>query len=208
MRNIVVILISCVCIAPVSAQIIPDGMGGYIVPAVIRDGDTIISIRLAEVEIISRRIFTSRREEERFRRLVYNVRRVYPYAKLAGITYRHYDSILNLETNEARRSRLMREAEREIKKEFEGELRSLTVTQGKILVLLLDRETSHSAFNLVRDLRNMFQAYLYQGVGRLFGYNLRIKYDPNGAHREIESIVQSIERGHLQAIPLPNQHHP
>ena len=202
MRNLITIVVLCLSAATSLRAQIPDGMGGFIVPAVVRDGDTILTWQLREVEIISKRIFTSRREEERYRRLVHNVRRVYPYAKLAGATYRHYDSILAAETNENRKARLMRDAERDIKKQFEGELRNLTVTQGKILVKLLDRETTHSAFNLVRDLRNMFQAYLYQGIGRLFGYNLRVKYDPDGVDRDIEGIVRMIERGELQPLPL------
>jgi hypothetical protein len=204
MRNLVLIIILCFCAASAHAQV-PDGQGNYIVPAVVRDGDTIIFLHLPEVMILSKHIFKSRREEEQFNRLVHNVRRVYPYAKLAGQVYRHYDSILNLETNEYKRSQMMRQAEREIRSQFESELRALTVTQGRILVLLLDRETSHSAFNLVRDLRNAFQAYLWQSVGRMFGYNLRIKYDPHGVHADIESIVRLIEMGHLQPIPIPER---
>ena len=184
---------------------ISDGRGNYIVPAVVRNGDTIISIRLPEVMIISRHIFTSQREQEQFNRLVHNVRTVFPYARLAGQIYRHFDSILSLETNEYRRSRLMRQAENEIRAQFESELRALTVTQGRILVLLLDRETSHSAFNLVRDLRNAFQAHFWQGIGRLFGYNLRVRYDPHGEHADIESIVRLIEMGYLQPIPIPER---
>jgi hypothetical protein len=199
----VVIIVLCLCAGFLRAQI-PDGKGGFIVRCVIVNGDTIPSWRLPEVEVVGKRIFTSKREEERYRRLVHNVRRVYPYAKLAGEVYRHYDSILALETNEQRKSRLMRQAERDIKKQFEKELRNLTTTQGKILVKLLDRETSHSAFNLVKELRTAFQAYLYQGIGRLFGYNLRIKYDPEGRDREIENIVRLIERGELTPIPIRN----
>jgi hypothetical protein len=181
---------------------IPDGQGGWIVPAVIRNGDTIISIVLPEVEIVAKHIFTSKRQEEQYRRLVHNVRKVYLYAKLAGETYRYYDSILACETNERKKSNLMKQAEKDIKQHFESELKNLTISQGKLLVLLLDRETSHSAFNLVKDFRNAFQAYLWQGVGRLFGYNLRIKYDPGGQHADIESIVRLIERGQLQPIPI------
>jgi len=187
-----------------SAQIVPDGQGGFIVPAVIRDGDTIIFITLREFEVISRHIFTSRRAEERHRRLVHNVRRVYPYAKLAGEVYRYYDSILAQESCQRRQSQLMRQAERDIRQQFERELRNLTVTQGQILVKLLDRETSHSAFNLVKDLRTAFLANVLQGVGRLFGYNLRIRYDPHGRHSDIESIVRAIERGQIEPIPIPN----
>ena len=205
MRKFFAIIILGLSIASVSHAQIPDGQGGFIVPSVIRNGDTIIFLHLPEFEIISKQIFNSRREEELYRRLVHNVRRVYPYAKLAGQIYREYDSILAMETNERRRSQLMKQAERDIKRQFEKELRRLTVTQGRILVLLLDRETSHSAFNLVRDLRNALLANFYQGIGRIFGYNLRVKYDPEGVHRDIENIVQLIERGHIQPIPIPSQ---
>jgi hypothetical protein len=204
MRTFFVYIVLCFCVASAHSQI-PDGQGGWIVPAVIRNGDTIIVIQLREFEVVSKQIFKNKREEEQYQRLVHNVRRVYPYAKLAGQVYREYDSILAQETNERRKAQLMKQAERDIKKQFESELKKLTVTQGKILVKLLDRETSHSAFNLVRDLRNVFQAYLYQGIGRLFGYNLRTKYDPEGRDRDIENIVQLLERGHLQPIPIPKK---
>ncbi|MDR1951339.1 MAG: DUF4294 domain-containing protein, partial [Bacteroidales bacterium] len=117
-------------------------------------------------------------------------------------TYRYYDSILAKETNERKSAQLMKQAEKDIKKQFEKELRGLTISQGKILVKLLDRETTHSAFNLVRELRNAVQAYLYQGIGRMFGYNLKTKYAPNGVDRDIENIVRLIERGELAPIPM------
>ena len=203
MRNIFIIVVLGLCITSIHAQI-PDGRGGFIVPAIVKDGDTIPYWHLPEFEIISKHIFKSKRAEERYTRLVYNVRRVYPYAKLAGERYQYYDSILAQETNERRKSQLMKQAEKDIKKQFEKELKNLTITQGKILVKLLDRETSHSAFSLVKDLRNVFQAYLYQGVGRLFGYNLKVKYAPNGADSDIESIVRTIERGQVAPIPIKN----
>jgi hypothetical protein len=206
MKKIGVIVFLCLSITT-NAQI-PDGQGGWIVPAVIRNGDTIIYITLPEFETVAKQVFKNKREEEQYRRLVHNVRRVYPYAKLAGETYKYYDSILARETSERRKDRLMKDAEKDIKKQFESELKNLTVSQGKILVLLLDRETSHSAFNLVKELRNAFQAYLWQSVGRLFGYNLRTKYDPNGRDRDIENIVQLIERGHLQPISIPKKEVP
>ncbi|MCL2683338.1 MAG: DUF4294 domain-containing protein [Bacteroidales bacterium] len=199
-----ILFILCLCASFIAHAQISDGNGGFIVRAVVVNGDTIPYFGLPEVEIFSKRIFKSKRDEELYRRLVHNVRKVYPYAKLAGETYLYYDSILAQETNERKKSQLMKQAERDIKRQFEKELKNLTVTQGKILVKLLDRETSHSAFNLVRDLRNAFQAYLYQGIGRLFGYNLRTKYDPEGRDRDIETIVRLIERGELTPIPIKN----
>ncbi len=198
MRYVILSIVICLSLSTQAQN--PNKTEGIVVPCVIVDGDTLPYFRLPEYEVISRRIFKSKREQAQYERLVYHVRRVYPYAKLAGQKYREYDSILARETNEYRRNRLMKQAEKDIKKQFEKELRKLTITQGKILVKLIDRETSHTAFALVKDLRNSFQAYLYQGIGRLFGYNLKTKYDPNGNDRDIEGIVQMIERGEIQPI--------
>lgn len=177
-------------------------MHGVVLPCVVVEGDTLPFICLPESIHVSSRIFKNRRAEDRYRRLVHNVRKAYPYAKLAGEKYREYDSILAQETNTRRRDKLMKMAEKDIKKQFEKELRKLTISQGKILVKLIDRETSHSAFLLVKDLRNSFQAYLYQGIGRLFGYNLKTKYDPFGRDRAIEGIVVLIERGELKPLSI------
>ncbi|MDR1951864.1 MAG: DUF4294 domain-containing protein, partial [Bacteroidales bacterium] len=118
-----VIIVLYLCTTPFAQAQIPDGRGGFIVPTVVKDGDTIPFLRLQEAEIISKRIFTSKRDEENYRRLVHNVRKVYPYAKLAGETYRYYDSILAKETNERKSAQLMKQAEKDIKKQFEKELR-------------------------------------------------------------------------------------
>lgn len=200
-RNGFMILVLCLSAAISGRAQIPNGQGGFVVPCVIIDGDTIPLLQLDEVEIFSKRFFRFKRDAERYKRLVFNVRKTYPYAKLAGEKYRHYDSILARESHKRSKDKLMKQAEKEIKKQFEAELKNLTISQGKVLVKLLDRETSHSAFALVKDLRSVFQAYLYQGIGRLFGYNLKTKYDPNGRDQDIETIVRMIEQGTLQPIP-------
>jgi hypothetical protein len=168
------------------------------------NGDTMPFLQLQEFAVVSKRTFKSKRAQERYQRLVYNVRKVYPYAKLAGERYQYYNDLLAKEKNSRRKTQLMKQAEKDIKKQFEKELMNLTISQGKILVKLLDRETSNSAFVIVKDLRNGFQAYLYQGIGRLFGYNLKTKYSPLGDDRDIEIIVKRIEQGELQPIRVSN----
>ncbi len=204
MRKIFVGMVLCLCVANTVCAQIPDGRGNFIVPCIVVNGDTMPFLQLPEFEIVSKQIFTSKRAQERYRRLVYNVRKVYPYAKFAGEKYQYYNDLLAKEKNNRRRAQLMKQAEKDIKKQFEKELMNLTFSQGKILIKLVDRETSSSAFALVKDLRNGFQAYLYQGIGRLFGYNLKTKYSPHDADRDIENIVKRIERGDLQPIAIAN----
>ena len=87
--------------------------------------------------------------------------------------------------------------ENEIKEEYGDELKKLTFSQGKILLLLIDRETGDTSYELVKDLRGSFSAFFYQTFARIFGFNLKIQYDPNGKHRMIEEIVRLIEKGEL-----------
>ncbi|RLD53296.1 MAG: DUF4294 domain-containing protein, partial [Bacteroidetes bacterium] len=62
-------------------------------------------------------------------------------------------------------------------------------------IKLVDRETGESSYALVQELRGKFTAFFWQTFARLFGYNLKIKYDPLGEDKDIENIVVMIEQG-------------
>lgn len=169
---------------------------GIVTKAVVLEGDTIPFIELRPFTFLAPRIFTSKRDEIRFTRLVHNIKRVYPYAKLAGAKFVEYHRLLST-IPESQRRRVSRELENQIREEFEGDLRRLTITQGHILIKLIDRETQHTSFDVVKEFRGGVNAVFWQSVGRLFGYNLKTRYDPKGADRHIEEIVVLIEKGLL-----------
>ncbi|HPJ62791.1 MAG: DUF4294 domain-containing protein [Lentimicrobium sp.] len=158
------------------------------------NGDTLPQITLPEVNIRGFIIFRSPADQRRFDRLVRNVKKVYPYAKLAGIKLNEYEAMMaGLPEKEQRK--LLKRAEDELKAEFGDELKALNFTQGKILLKLVDRETGNPTYHIVRELRGSFVAFFWQNLSRLFGYNLKEKYDPEGKDRDIETIVTMIENG-------------
>jgi hypothetical protein len=159
------------------------------------DSDTVAIINLPEVIVLSEKIFKNERERRKYNRTVLYVKKVYPYAKLAGEKLRYYDDTLRKIENERARKKFMQKIEDELKEDYEGELRKLTFTQGKILLKLIDRETNNTSYALLKDLRGGVSAVLWQGIGRVFGYNLKVRYDPEGEDKEIERIVQLIEMG-------------
>ena len=165
--------------------------------AKIVDGDTIPIVELKEVNISSYRILKKNRDIRKWRRLVKNVKKVYPYAKIAGYKLGQYNEILLATEDEKERKKIIKKAEKEIKSEFGDDLKRLTITQGKILLRLIDRETGNSSYNLVKDLRGGFSAFFYQTFALLFGYNLKVKYDPLIEDNEIELIVMMIESGKI-----------
>lgn len=133
------------------------------------------------------------------RRLVYNVKKVYPYAKIAGEKMKEYDTMLAGISNTSERKRLMKQAEEEISNEYTEELKKLTFSQGAILIRLIDRETGNTSYQVVQELRGKVRAFFYQGFARIWGYNLKSEYDPstNREDDEIETIITLLERGQI-----------
>ncbi|MCF6170160.1 MAG: DUF4294 domain-containing protein [Bacteroidales bacterium] len=168
-----------------------------LLPSRIIDGDTLPYVYLPELEVYALQVPRSFRKRKKLSRLVKNVKRVYPYARLAAIQLHWYDRELVEAQNDRERRKIMKKAEKEIKERYGGELRKLNFSQGLILIKLIDRETGETSYDLVEGLRGSFTAFFYQAFARLWGYNLKIKYDPDGEDRQIETIVRMIERGQI-----------
>jgi hypothetical protein len=137
------------------------------------------------------------RPDRKTRRLIRNVKKAYPYAQLASMKLHAYNEKLKAAKTDRERKRLMRKAEKELKKEYGDDLKKLTFTQGHILLKLIDRETGETSYELVEELRGKFTAFFWQSFARIFGFNLKRDYDPDGEDRKIEQIVQLIENGQL-----------
>ena len=161
------------------------------------NGDTTLIVYLPEVDIDLMQRYLQITDTRQGRRLASNVKKVYPYAKLAGAKMQEYDSILAHVDSKAERNRLMKQAEQEITDQYTAELKNLTITQGLILVRLIDRETGNTSYQVVQELRGKMRAFFYQGFARLWGYNLKSEYDPhnNPEDDNIETIVTLLERG-------------
>lgn len=167
----------------------------YKVWAEVVNGDTIPSIRLPDVWVYAEYNYKNKRQYEAWSRTKYNVKKVYPYAILASAKLKEYNRILEKMPDEKTRKAYMKVVEKEIKAEFEEPLKNLTMTQGKILLKLIDRETGNTSYELVKDLRGGFQAFMWQSVARIFGSNMKSEYDPTGEDIMIERAIKLIEAG-------------
>ncbi len=178
-------------------QLVAQRVQPITVHAIIIGSDTIPVIALDEVEIYSLKIPKTRKARKKLTRLIKNVKKVYPWARLAGIQLRKYDKMLVEAKNDKQRRKIMKVAEKEINNKYGGSLKKLTFSQGRILIKLIDRETGNTSYSLVQELRGNFTAFFYQAFARIWGYNLKVKYDPDGADKNIETIVRMIERGQI-----------
>ena len=161
------------------------------------DGDTMPDVTLDEVEVLLVNYPKSKRGKRKFNKYIRNVKRVLPYAKLAGKKLHEYEDILQAAESDKERRKIMKQAEEEITSEFTDDIEDMTFSQGLILIKLIDRETGETSFNLVQELRGKFRAFFYQGFARLWGFNLKVDYDPDGEDRQLEAIVRLIEMGRI-----------
>ena len=164
---------------------------------VIEGNDTIPMIELPEIRIYERSNYEYLYLKRKYRRMIRNVKKAYPYAKIAGVRLKELDNQLAAMDNEKEKKAYIQQAEKEIMGQFEKEVKRLTMTQGIILVKLIDRETGRTSYEVIKDLRGGITAFFWQGIARIFGNNLKAEYDPDDKDRIIEDIVQGIEAGFI-----------
>lgn len=183
---------------PIDTTIHPMLNKGHYTFAAIIDGDTIPLYYMKEVKVYADGMLLTPKEIQQNRKLIRNVKLMRPYA-LEG--KRRLDElevqIATLPRKERRKA--IKEAEAELLRDYKGELSNYTFSQGLVLIKLIDRETSRTAYNIVGELRGSLRAGLYQTLAKLFGYNLKDTFDPKNNKKDdlIDRICLSIDREQL-----------
>lgn len=172
-----------------------------VVHVVVERGDTMLAYALPEVQVVARMSARVRRQAQRNDRITRYVQKVYPYAQITAKLLSEYEHDLANIGNERDKELYLKLAEAELRAEFEGDLKEMTATQGRILVKLIDRETGRTSYDLVKQLRGSFQAWMWQGMAKLFGQDLKGEYDPEGDDQLVESVVRRIQNGELATTP-------
>ncbi len=170
---------------------------GYTVKTEVINGDTLPMVILDEVivNLPESVVPSSGKEGVKYSKLVRDVKKAYPYAVIAGKKYEELGKILQNTADKEEQKKLMKKAEDELQAQFEEDIKKMTMTQGKILLKLIYRQTSFTSYTIVKEFRGSFRAIFYQSIGKLFGVNLKVKYDPEGEDKYIEDIVKKIENG-------------
>lgn len=168
-----------------------------VVPGIIRSPDTILIVRHNPIVIMPPFVFTTERQRARYDKLVYNVKKVWPYAKIIKRVYAQLTDSLSKIDNEEDQKAYIKSQEKLLRAQFEDQLVKLSITQGRILIKLVDRETGSTTYEVLKELKGSFSAFIFQGIARLFGSNLKSEYDALEEDKMIEDIIVRIENGQL-----------
>lgn len=121
-------------------------------------------------------------------RLIRNFQKVYPYAVKTREIIEEVNAKLATISSNSQKRKLIKDMEDRLFAEYEGAVRKMTVSQGKLLLKLISRETNKSGFELIKQYKGGFSAGFWYSVGKMFGTDLKTEY-----HRELEdSLIENV----------------
>ena len=189
MSRIVLIAIILVLSVNVMAQNISE----------ISPGEDSISwhITLKPVYIFPQKTFKSQADLRKYWQLVQKVKKVYPMAKDASVLVKKHEVIFSGIDDKKTKKEYAKKIEKSLINQYGPTMKTMTTSEGRILIKLIDRETNNTSYALIKELRSGLQAFFWQGVARIFGHNLKDEYDPEEEDMLIEYIIYNLETGML-----------
>ena len=163
-----------------------------------KNGDTVYLDSLEPIYKTAKRKGKSWRK---YYRLVHNFSKAYPYAVLAQEKLLEADSTITAgEMNSRKRNRYIRILQDELFDTFKKPLMNLTVTQGQLLLRLIDRQTGITPYEIIQTYKNKAAAGFWQGIARIFGSDMKRPYDPDGEDSQTEELVQIYQKGEFNIL--------
>lgn len=191
-----IILALLLCGLPCAAQF--PFNGGWLMPYTVEKGDTVFHDTIDPVWCFprGRRRRVRGTDWRKEYRLVYNFNKVYPYALAGRKMIMQIDSTIAADaTKKSERKRYIKDVEAELFRLFEKDIRSMTISQGVLLMRLMDRECGMNGFEIIKTYESGFAANFWQLVAKLFSQDLKSKYDPSGRDAKTEQLVKIWDEG-------------
>lgn len=163
------------------------------------EGDSTLMLVLNDVTVFPPEKFKDKEAEQFYWRMVRDVRKGLPYAKLISATViETYEYISTLPTKKEREDYL-KEMEKEVFNQYKPELKRFSRQQARVLVKLVNRETNQRSYSIIKAFLGGFRATFYQAFGRLFSVNLKADWKPetDATDAMINRIATRIEQGTL-----------
>lgn len=163
------------------------------------EGDTIYMdiLNPSRIEVFRRR----GKEWRKYYHLVWNFNKTYPYALVARSLIHRTDSTFEADDfGRRQKEKYVNAVQKELFSAFEQPMRNMTITQGQLLMKLIDREVGKSSYLIIKDYKSRMAAGFWQGIAKVFGTDLKRPYDPDGEDRQVEELVQKWDSGEFPAL--------
>lgn len=163
-------------------------------------GDTVYVDELPAAHVFPR-IKKNTPDARKYYKLVYNFNKVYPYTDVARKLIARADSTIEAgHYGKLKKDKYVNSVQNQILKDFTDVALNMTVTQGELLIRLVDREIGKTTYDIIKGYKNGAAAGFWQGVAKMFGENLKNHYDPKGKDIMTEYLIEKWEKGEFDAL--------
>jgi hypothetical protein len=153
-------------------------------------GDTVEVIQLNEAVVLAKRKWDNDTTRYRYNQMKAYMKIVLPYALQAAALFNNIDSATK-DMSASKRRKYARSKESELKGKFSSQLKKLNITQGRLLVKMINRFTKTTCYGMIATIHNPVRAGIDQGWARLNGIDLNEHYKPEN-NRDFEKIMRSL----------------
>jgi len=186
MNKVILFLVVLISFSAYSQKNVKDANGKEMI---LFEGDS-IEFSLDEIRLLKKVKFDSQKERRYYYWYWKKIHKAYPYAILTANKIAELEQKLSTIKSKRKRKRYIKKAQKALKKEFKGELKKFTRTEGKLLIRLIHRQTGKTAYTWIKKYRKGFKAFWYDTTANMFKLSLKKKYDPNT--KALDFLVEQI----------------
>ncbi|MCF8357987.1 MAG: DUF4294 domain-containing protein [Prolixibacteraceae bacterium] len=157
------------------------------------------NFKMEEIVVLKEYTFKNEREKIKYRKLLKDVRRVYPFLQIIKSEYRRINLEMEMYDKEERKE-FLKWYEQYAQENYMPILGSFTLSQNHLLLKLIDRELEQTPYELIKTYRNGFRAMLWQGVALFFLANINSEYNPE-KNPMLEHIMIKVESEFRGTVP-------
>ena len=154
---------------------------------------------LNEIPVFPRLKFKTKKSEKFYWRTVRDVKKVYPYVKFVGQEYRRIDAMCDTISDKKEKKKYLKKYEKELLAKYKPIMKTFTLSQGKMMIKLIDRECDKNSYDLIKQFRGGFVAWWWQVFAKMLGADLKDDYDISQKEQDkiIERVILLYEAGAL-----------
>ena len=162
----------------------------------IKGGDTLYLAYLHDIYVYPPMKFKSKKQERFYWRTVRDVKKTLPIAKVLRKEMKKTEEVMSRMSKSEKR-KFWKSYERVLYDQYEDNFRSMTASQGQMLMKLIDRETGQTSYEVIKYYKGAIVANFWQGIAKMVGNNLKEEYDGSDKDRITERIINLVEAGQL-----------
>lgn len=128
-------------------------------------------------------------------RAIKNILKVYPYAVRTREIMDSLNTMLATTKSESAKKKMISDTEKMLFQQYESAIRTMSVSQGRVLLKMIARETNLTGYDIIKNYKGAFSAGFWYSVGKLFKADLKTEYHKEAEDSVYEKILERYEDG-------------